>query len=644
MKHLYTLLSIALLTILPVWGQDSLTYHYEINHLGRNINTPSAEAGGLVFNDSILIYSSMQNFDKKDNWLINFEDEIVQVCEASISKNGHIEWGKPSTRGFNTTSMHCGNVTYDKKGNAFYFTRCKEDSSIMCEIYVMKYDRGRWQKPKKLGGDVNKKGYTSTQPSIGYLKDGTTLLYFCSNRPGGIGGDDIWYVVLENGKPEGNCINLGIPINTKGNEITPYYDNNTHTLYYSSDFEKDGEDMDIYYSYGGRNSWQKPQAMPAPINSKYNDIYFCTNPNNSQEGFLTSNRADSYFIQDSSCCNDIYKWERKPNPPLLLKPAEPKAKLPLVDLMPAIQTGVGYSYQARALMPIKLYFHNDEPDPKSKSPITTDTYFQTYNKYMFMRYLYLLDADKIKDSLARENEVFMVNDFFENEVHINCDKFEQFLKLLTEDIRMGSHVSLTICGYASRPHSKQYNFNLSKRRISSIINQIMTYEDGILQNYIGSGRYGSLQIKEVPYGDTKAESERNASLYSLTAAQDRRIEIIDYNYLDSDPYAKSVLTMPKGTEKIGELPDGETTDIAIKFKHSAKETTALDFISVGLPNISVTGYTKLVPGKELVVYLHIDNRKVTRTDSILIPLTMRVKGEDITQTIFLEYQITLSDK
>ena len=643
MKHIYTLIATIILASLTSWGQDSLGYHYEITHLGHNINTPSAEAGGLIVHDSILYYSSMHNSNEDANWMMSFDDEIIQIYEAKISKNGYINWGRPSQLGFNIPSHHCGNVAYDNLNNIFYFTRCKEESSIVCEIYSMKYDKGNWQKPKKMGKEINLKGYTSTQPTIGYLEDGRTILYFSSNRPGGVGGDDIWYIILKDGKPDGECINLGIPINTKDNEITPYYDNNTRTLYYSSNHQHT-EHMDIYASIGSRNSWQKPTAMPAPINSEYNDIYYCTNPNNSNEGFLTSNRADSYYTQEASCCNDIYKWQRIPNKPMPKVLATPKAELPLVDLMPAIQKGLGFSYQARALMPIKLYFHNDEPDPKSKSSITTDTYFQTYNKYMFMRYLYLLDADKIKDSLTRETEVKKVNDFFNNEVHLNCDKFEQFLKLLTEDIRMGSHVSLTICGYASRPHSKQYNFNLSKRRISSIINQIMTYEDGILQQYIGSNRHGSLQIKEVPYGSELAESAKHESLYSLTAAEDRRIEIIDYNYLDSDPYAVSVLTMPKGTEHIGELPDGKATDIAIKFKHNAKETTALDFVSVGLPNVMVTGHTKLIPGKELVVYLHIDNRKVTRTDSILIPLTIRVKGEDITQTIFIEYQITLSDK
>ena len=496
-----------------------------------------------------------------------------------------------------------------------------------------------------MKGDINLEGYTSTQPTIGYMADGSTILYFSSDRPGGMGGDDIWYVLLSEGEPEGNCINLGIPVNSRHDEITPYYDNQSETLYFSSNRGGGKGGMDIYYSKGSRNSWQRPHNMQTPINSHYNDIYFYVSPQDPNVGFLTSNRADAYYLNEVSCCNDIYRWKRTLNSPIKdQKPIPVVAELPEVDLKPASNQGSGISYQARSMMPIQLYFHNDQPDPKSESAVTKETYFQTYNKYMFMRHQYLKAAESIKDSAKHEEEIVRINNFFDNEVHANCDKFEQFLKLLTEDIKMGSHVSLTITGHASTPHRKGYNFNLSKRRIASIINQIMTYENGILQLYIGSNRHGSLQIKEVPYGSEQALSKRNEGLYSITAAEERRIEIIDYNYLDSDPYAISMLTMPKGTQKMGELPSDKISNIAVHFKHSAKEPTDIEFISATAPNVLVTGHSKLIPGKELVVYLNIDNRNEKRTDSILIPLTIKVKGEDITQTIFLEYKITLSDK
>ena len=90
---------------------------------------------------------------------------------------------------------------------------------------------------------------------------------------------------------------------------------------------------------------------------------------------------------------------------------------------------------------------------------------------------------------------------------------------------------------------------------------------------------------------------------------------------------------------IGTYFTGEYADIEIHLKHTAITETTLDFISVGSKDVRVLGYSKLTPGRELIIYLRMDNRKAEPTVSSFLPITLRVAGEQITQTMFVEYTL-----
>lgn len=627
------------------WVLDSLpdTAVYKVHHESKNINTEYSESGAVLVGDTILLYSSMREMSKpgsKD--AINTDLILMQIFQSDFSTG---EPGKSTVNqwGLNDKEKHSCNVALDPLNNNIYFTLCQNDdfSEIPCDIYVSHYKRGRWTKPKKLGGDVNLAGYSSTQPSVGYLPDSTTILYFSSNRPGGIGGFDIWYTIINEGKTPSPCVNLGAPVNTVGNEITPYYDNSSGRLYFSSDWHIGFGGYDVFCSVGSRDSWQEPFNLGKTLNSPANDLYFTVNPqeqgsrNKTQSGYLTSNRRGSYFITDNTCCNDIYSWELMAK----AKPRKPKSQEPPATIAIAQKTAVHH------LLPIKLYFHNDEPDPKSKLATTTTNYFQTYNRYMFMRGDY-----KRAHTLANGNVVFdsicdAIDYFFDYDVQYNCERFEQFLNLMLDDLKAGHRISMTVEGYASPIHTSKYNELISKRRIASIVNQIMEYKKGILTRYMGTGG-GSLQIREVAYGSSHAQKgvsadrdKTNKSVYSVEAARERRIEIQDYQYLEDDSSLISCLHLPTRAMHIGTYFTGEFADIEIHLKHEAINETSLDFISVGSKDVQVVGYSKLTPGRDLVIYLRMDNRRSEPTVSSFLPITLRVKGEQITQTMFVEYQL-----
>lgn len=633
------------------WVLDDIpdTANYKVNHESKNINTEYSESGAIMMGDSLLLFSSMREMSKpgsKD--AINTDLALMQIFQSTVSNQvPAVEFNKSTVNewGLNSKEKHTCNVALDPLHNNIYFTMCQDDDfyEIPCDIYVSHLHRGRWMKPKKLGGDINLAGYSSTQPSVGYLPDSTTILFFSSNRPGGMGGFDIWYTILQNGNTPGQCINLGTPVNTPGNEITPYYDNNDGRLYFSSDWHLGYGGYDVFCSVGNRDSWQEPYNLGKSLNSPANDLYFTVNGSNPQSGFLTSNRRGSYFITDNTCCNDIYSWTKGAN---TQKPSKQIAEQHRSKPQePQIEDPIAQKSAVHHILPIKLYFHNDEPDPKSKLATTTTTYFQTYNRYMFMRGDYkkahtLANGDVVFDSICDA-----IDYFFDYDVQYNCERFEQFLNLMLEDLKAGHRISMTVEGYASPIHTSQYNELISKRRIASIVNQIMEYKKGILTRYMGSNG-GSLQIREVAYGSSHAQKDvsadrdkTNKSIYSVEAARERRIEIQDYQYLEDDSSLISCLQLPTRAMHIGTFFTGEFADIEVHLKHSAITETALDFISVGSKEVQVVGYSKLTPGRDLVIYLRMDNRRAEPTVSSFLPITLRVKGEQITQTMFVEYTL-----
>ena len=76
----------------------------------------------------------------------------------------------------------------------------------------------------------NNKEYSTCHPTLS--ADGN-ILYFASNRPGGLGGMDLYSSDFEGGK-WGEPVNLGNKMNTAGNEIFPFI-HEDGTLYFAGD-------------------------------------------------------------------------------------------------------------------------------------------------------------------------------------------------------------------------------------------------------------------------------------------------------------------------------------------------------------------------------------------------------------------------
>jgi len=506
----------------------------KVEHLGKNINTPYSEFGATQLGDTMLIYSSLSKVAENEFETFLPETYLSKIFYSWISVAGYSS--RREIKGsINTNNEHSANISIDSKNMQAYFTRCLNDDKgeLICKIYTSNFKKGKWDKPKKLNNLINLKNYTSTQPFI-VNRNGKEVLYFVSNRPGGFGQLDIWYSIKHNGEFQ-LPVNLGSTINTPGNEITPFYNFSDTSLYFSSDWHYGFGGYDIFKSKGELNNWQKPINLMKPINSSFNDNYITFN-DNTNEGYFTSNRPGSLYIKGETCCYDIYKFEL----------------IPKKEIITENNNLTKNDDTIKKLLPITLYFHNDEPDPATMKISTDKNYKQTLADYISLRDKYIYEYSKGLKGAEKNKATEEINMFFDNYAGRGFELLELLAKLLLEDLQKGNNVKITVKGFASPLNNEAYNINLSKRRISSLINYLKEYNGGIIEKYLQSDSINlpKLTIYEEPLGKSKASKDVSSdpndprnSVYSPAAAMERKIQILYYEYENKE---KQIIdTMPK---------------------------------------------------------------------------------------------------
>lgn len=175
-------------------------------------------------------------------------------------------WGTARNAGapLNTAGNE-GAQSIASDGRSMYFTACdRPDGHGRCDIYFSTFDGQRWSPGKNIGSPVNTSAWES-QPSIS--PDGK-MLFFVSNRPGGVGGMDIWYSVMDRSGSWGKPVNPGKEINTTGNEFSPFIYFNGRTLYFSSDGRESFGGQDIYYTnMNPDTTWSEPVNLGPAVNT-----------------------------------------------------------------------------------------------------------------------------------------------------------------------------------------------------------------------------------------------------------------------------------------------------------------------------------------------------------------------------------------
>ena len=289
---------------------DTVNTNIAIVHLDSSINSKHINTAPLPYENNTLIFGSLR--ENEITYYNTYGDTIPTRKFYIAKEDSELKWsfiGEFDTI-FNSNDYDVSNGAFSADKKRFFFTKCHKDDNgkRICEIYMSNLEDGVWQTPERLPDIINAAGHTTTMPSLGVSRQNTDVLYFVTDREGGRGGLDLWFS-LYNKKDNSwkEAKNCGKLVNTIGDEISPFYDATTRTLYYSSDGMIGYGGFDIYKSTGEGKSFSDIQNLGKPINSSYDDLYY-TIDESRRKGFLTSNRDGGYSLRNSNCCDDIYEF------------------------------------------------------------------------------------------------------------------------------------------------------------------------------------------------------------------------------------------------------------------------------------------------------------------------------------------------
>lgn len=285
----------------------------KLYNAGPGVNRSYNEGAPFALSENEIYYSSLKGNSDSLIFVSGRKSKPLYEIKHSVYDGTAWSTGQAiANKDINSDGYNSGNGTFNKNLTRFYFTKCLDvdDERSLCNIYVADYNAGQFSNITRLPDGVNaKEKYTSTQPSVRNAEDGTEILYFSSDRPGGAGGSDIWYTTrLANGefKPAANA---GNTINTAGDEVTPYFNDSTRTLYFSSNGLPGFGGYDVFKSNENPDlTWTAPENLGKPVNSGADDLYYSRNSDQTQ-GFLASNRDGGVPLNGiKTASDDIYFW------------------------------------------------------------------------------------------------------------------------------------------------------------------------------------------------------------------------------------------------------------------------------------------------------------------------------------------------
>lgn len=326
--------------------------NFSIVNIGREINSEFDDYGPVFSEREDEIVFTTRRRDDNLNQNV-FEDNLPyeDIFTAKKSGNG---WAFATNIGnVVNTLYHESSLALSADGNTlFIYNDVGGGDILFCE----RKPDGSWGEPVPLPGIINS---SFQEKSISISKDEKTL-YFTSNRPGGLGGTDIYKATKDSKGQWANVKNLGQRINTPLNDDGPFIDYDGVTLYFSSQGHNGMGGYDIYKcKYDEKNNdWSEPQNMGYPINTPDNEVYFITSADG-KRAYYSSVREDGMGY------TDIY---------VITSSEDIKKTTPVVAKPPVTETKKDTA--ATALVkndPPKTEPKNDPPkvDPPKNDPVVT---------------------------------------------------------------------------------------------------------------------------------------------------------------------------------------------------------------------------------------------------------------------------------
>jgi hypothetical protein len=262
-------------------------------NLGPVVNGSANEAQPTIQADGLSLFFASNRPGGSGNW-------DIWVTRRPTVEN---DWGSPVNLG-STVNSSSGDTTPSISGDGLelYFVSNRPGGSGDSDLWMTTRSRtdAPWEGPVNLGPTVNTSA-VEFGPAIS--ADGLEL-FFCSNRPGGYGGDEIWVTRRQaRNAPWSDPVNLGPTANSPSLDATGSISSDGLALFFQSNRPGGyGGVVDIWVAMRAtkNDAWSTPVNLGPTINTSDYD----GNPGISPDG---STLFFSSWRSGGSGGNDIWQ-------------------------------------------------------------------------------------------------------------------------------------------------------------------------------------------------------------------------------------------------------------------------------------------------------------------------------------------------
>lgn len=263
----------------------------EISNVGKTINSEFYDINPCVTrNDSMLFYTvrTKRNTSVDDITLYRF-----QIMYSKKQPDGL--WSRPvditnqiNSKGTaQTISVSSDGKTLFLYRDDYYYGSPGDVSKG--NIYVSRFEKGKWTAMSRFT-ELN----SLADDVFASISDNGKTIYLVSDRKGGLGGFDLYRSDLDaNGKWK-EPVNMGSTVNTPGDESAPIAIGDS-VLYFASDGHGTIGGMDIFKCvFGAQKKLSAPINLGVPINSPGDESLYVPVLNGTAAYFFTA-RPDGYI-------------------------------------------------------------------------------------------------------------------------------------------------------------------------------------------------------------------------------------------------------------------------------------------------------------------------------------------------------------
>ena len=402
------------------------------------------------------------------------------------------------------SSYQEGPVSIDKTGSKLFFTRSSDKISkskkLLLDIYESNYANEDFQNPKKVA--LFDDEISVMHPSIDSQKN---IIYFASNIDQENQYDLYYSKISSEGKfdtPQ-KVPNINSPLN----EAFPFIYKNI--LFFASNRQGGIGGFDIYYSRVDDKNYQSPVLLPDPINTNYDDFSFSLT-DSLKYGFFSSNRQKdsldiSYLINFKPLkgSNDKYKYTA-------FSPSVTEQKSVLINDSINSNSFL-YADSFKTIVVDKPEF--GDLDLNSDGTFVYSTTNKKINKDRFTYKIFdgYRESNPIEVNLLRmETEIYLRSIFYDFGKFNLIKKYKPRLDSIADFLDNDLKIKLLISSYTDARGSFKSNKKLSESRSKTIYNYLIKSR-GIDKSRLEVRDYGEQHIKGNIYSDYLVEVFKSKS-------------------------------------------------------------------------------------------------------------------------------------